>query len=90
MQRVIGMDIHRTFAEVVFWGGRPASAARADRYDPLGGALTLVWPFPAREAEPSGADFYFGNSVGGAGAAAEQWGRLRQHPPIATAWTSDS
>jgi hypothetical protein len=40
----------------------------------------------ARLAVPA-ADFYFGNSVGGAGAASEQWGRLRQHPPIATAWT---
>jgi hypothetical protein len=48
-----------------------APASRRDR-----AALTLVWPFPA-------ADFYFGNSVGGAGAASEQWGRLRQHPPIA-------
>jgi hypothetical protein len=39
-----------------------------------GAALTLVWRFPAREAEPRAADFYFGNSVGGAGAASEQWG----------------
>ena len=36
MQRVIGMDIHRTFAEVVFLGGRSASVGRAGRYDPLG------------------------------------------------------
>jgi transposase len=31
MQRVIGMDIHRTFAEVVFWeAGRLRSAGRVD------------------------------------------------------------
>ena len=35
MQRVIGMDIHRTFAEVVFWEDRPAASGRADRHDPL-------------------------------------------------------
>jgi hypothetical protein len=48
-------------------------------------ALTLVWPFPAREAEPSAADFYFGNSVGGAGAALEPWGRCLQQPRSTTA-----
>ena len=31
MQRVIGMDIHRTFAEVVFWeAGRLRPAGRID------------------------------------------------------------
>ena len=31
MQRVIGMDIHRTFAEVVFWeAGRLRSGGRVD------------------------------------------------------------
>ena len=31
MQRVIGMDIHRTFAEVVFWeAGRLRPAGRVD------------------------------------------------------------
>ena len=36
MQRVIGMDIHRTFAEVVFWeAGRLRPGGRS-RYDPLG------------------------------------------------------
>ena len=31
MQRVIGMDIHRTFAEVVFWeAGRLRQAGRID------------------------------------------------------------
>ena len=34
MQRVIGVDIHRAFAEVVFWEA-PASSGWADRHDPL-------------------------------------------------------
>jgi hypothetical protein len=42
MQRVIGMDIHRTFAEVVFWDDRPAPARRADRHDPLRDLRGLV------------------------------------------------
>ncbi len=36
MQRVIGMDIHRTFAEVVFWEAGRLRSGRAGRYDPLG------------------------------------------------------
>jgi transposase len=34
--RVIGMDIHRTFAEVVFWEAGQLRPAGADRHDPLG------------------------------------------------------
>jgi transposase len=33
--RPIGMDIHRTFAEVVFWEAGTAPSGRADRHDPL-------------------------------------------------------
>ena len=30
MRRIIGMDIHRTFGEVVFWDGRLRPAGRVD------------------------------------------------------------
>jgi hypothetical protein len=35
MRRVIGIDIHRTFGEVVIWE-RPAQECRTGRYDPDG------------------------------------------------------
>ena len=34
MQRMMGMDIHRTFAELVFWDA--AGSGVDGRYDPFG------------------------------------------------------
>ena len=48
MRRVIGMDIHRTFAEVVFWEDGRLRPARPGRHDPDGaGGLRQE---PARRA----------------------------------------
>jgi hypothetical protein len=49
-------------------------------------SASLKLRFPAREAEPSAADFYFGNSVGGAGAAGSSLAVGFANTPIATAW----
>ena len=67
MRRVIGMDIHRTFAEVVFWEAGQLRPAGRVRYDPRGAGGLRPQPEQGRRGRHRGDRQRDG---GGAGARA--------------------